>query len=372
MNGSRRLQRRGVLAIGFMLIACSGQGLAQARRLPTKGCTRVLLKTPEPLSINSASYVDSLGKVAVVDRLRNNLVLIDQKGGTQLYNYKKLVGSDKEMAPVYLRPLNQGFWLSMVGDRLYRLDRDLNKLSVEDLTKAGAGAQNSIISTYDSVTAGRHFFSVGAVEATGGKVRIGFFRAPIKMPSRPEFLLDIDDVETDYYLLGHSYLTGLNGDQYAVLMSTNRSVILRFSRDGSQQSLNVMPDRYQRAPEIKNMATGPSSEAAMFKEIEGLTMPVGLFGQNGFLYLLTREPMADGKTRWYLFRIDPEGVQPTREMKLPTTANHLTVLNTNRNWYIFEEGPVQSLGQQKIGAMLIIPDSAIRALAMPSSCQTTR
>lgn len=368
MAGRRRPLRQGAAAIAILLAVGSSQGLAQAQRSSPRGCTRVQLTTPQPLAINSVVYAGSLGKIVVVDRLRNNLVLVDRKGGTQLYDPRRIVDSAEEMLPLYLSPMNQGFALSMIDGRLYRLDRKLDKLGVEDLTKACASSRGSIVSTYDSVTAGSHFFSFGAIQAADGEIHIGFFRAGLETPSRPELLRDV--AETDYYLLGHHYLTGLGEDQYAVLMSSSKPVILRFAQDGSQQSLDMIPADYRRAPEIHNMATGPSSEAAMYQEIEGMSLPVGLFGQDGFLYLLTREPESDGKTRWFLFRMDPKGIQPTRKMALPTTANHLKVLNTSENWYIFEEGPAHGLGERTIASMLIIPNDAIQSLAMPGSCRT--
>ena len=292
MNGSRGLQRKEMLVLGLMLITCSAQGVAQAQRLSTKGCARVLLTNPEPLKISSAAYVDSLDKVAVVDPMRSNILLIDQKGKTQIYDPKRLVNSDKDVFPAILNRMDQGFALTMTDERLYRLDRNLDKIGVEDITTPGASTQVSILSTYDFVNTGNSFFSFGAIGGADGKMRIGFFRASSTAPASPEFLLDVE--ETDYYLLWPGYLTGLGRDQYAVLMSPSKPVILRFSPDGSRHTLDVIPDRYKHAPEIKNIATGPSSEAAMYKEIESLTIPVGLFGQDEFLYLLTREPGQGG------------------------------------------------------------------------------
>jgi hypothetical protein len=358
--GSTRPLRQGLIAILLFVGAFLGVARAESAR-----CTRVHLGAPRPLAINSTVYVESLGKIAVVDRLRNNLMLIDPNGETQLYDPKRLVESAENMVPLYLNALDQGFALSMIDGRWLRLDRDLKKVEVVDLTKGDA--RGSIVSTYDSVSAGKGVFSFGAIQAPDGQIHIGFFRAWSETPSRPELLRDV--AETDYYLLGHHYLTALDGDQYALLMSANKPVVLRFARDGTSQSLDI-PERYRRAPELKHMATGPGSEAAMYKEVESLTIPVGLFGQDGFLYLLTREPGPDGRTRWNLFRIDPKRRQATRGMVLPTTANHLKILNTNRNWYIFEEGSVHGLGQQEIASMLIIPNDAIQSLALPAACRT--
>jgi hypothetical protein len=360
------VSRKKSLGAGLIFLACSTSLVAQAPR-----CTRVVLTEPEPLWISSAVYVNSLKEIAVVDPLRNNLVLIGQNGTSHLYDPKRLISDKEKMTPGILNSTGpDSFSLSMIDQRLYRLDAELNKVGLEDLAKAATGAQGSIISTYDSVVSGGEFFSFGAVKAADSQIHFGFFQAPIKDPTRVTFLKDFNDV--DYYLLGHHYLADLAGEKYAVMMSPNKPVIVHFPHDGPAEVMDVIPENYKRAPKFKTEQNGPNSEVALFKEIEGLTIPVGLYGnQDGNLYLLTREPRA-GKTRWRLFRIDPKRRLPTREAELPTTANHLTVLNTPDNWYIFEKGPVQPLGKQQIGSMLTIPSSAIRSLTIPGLCQTMK
>jgi hypothetical protein len=108
---------------------------------------------------------------------------------------------------------------------------------------------------------------------------------------------------------------------------------------------------------------GPRDASALFKEIEGLTIPVGLYGQGNMLYLLTRKPDSQGATSWSLFQIDPQKDQVIGELRLPTKANHLTVVPSPEAWFLFEKGPVESPGAQNISSLLSIPASWINVPA---------
>jgi len=153
---------------------------------------------------------------------------------------------------------------------------------------------------------------------------------------------------------------------------TEKPSIFKFPRTGKQRiaQLKSFPEEYRRAPKLRTASTGSKSQEAPFKEIEGLTIPVGLYGQDGLLYLLTRKPRARGGATWLLHKIDPKSDRVLGQSQLPTTAKHLTVVNTGDNWYVFEKGSVQPDGSQKIDSMLIIPNSVIKSLKVPEICSS--
>jgi hypothetical protein len=331
-------------------------------------CLRLPLKLAQPQWISSAAYLGSMDKIAVVDPLRNQLLLISPKGDSIPYGERELGVPEKEMVPAIVNPTEVGFDLAMVDRRVYSFDHDLKPLKVEDWAKASTGPRGTILGVYDSVLSGDHFFSVGAVKANTGKLRLGFFRGSKADPAGFQFLRDIP--APDYYILGHQYLATMNGNDYAVLM-TEHPVILEFSRKGRTRILDVIPARPFKAVKLKTEATGPSSDEPMYKEIEGLAIPVGIYAQDGLLYLLTREPTRESGTLWRLFQIDPnKGKVVGRPMVLPTTAHHLTIVESAEDWYVFEKGAVQPAGNQEIPTVLAIPSANIRSRSVPDACQS--
>jgi len=331
-------------------------------------CSRVSLKQALPQWISSAAYIESQNRIGVVDPLRNKLLIVSPLGQSILFDEKDFGVSEKELTPAILSATNNGFLLSMIDQRLWRLDQNLNRIGLEDLDKTSKSG-GVIVTTYDFVVVGGDILSVGAVKTKEG-YRFGFFRAPLNEPNQFTMLKDVPSV--NYYTIGNRYMAGLKGKEYGVLMTPHPS-ILEFSTTGVSRVLNVIPDTYQALP-FKTQPTGPSSDELLYKEVEGRHMPAGLYAQNGLLYLLTRDPGEGGRTEWRLWSIDPSQPKPhaSAPIKLPTNANHLTVVNTAKNWFIFERGAVQSAGNQVIGSMLVIPNSLISTNAVPSTCPPQR
>jgi hypothetical protein len=355
-----------ILVLVLVLVVSSTVGWAQTPPKPSSGCAQVHISEPQPLWISSATFVDSLGKVAIVDSLRSDILLIDPRAGRAQSFKKNLVTPAKEMVPAFLNRTDSGFVLSMVDQRLFWLDKRLNRVGTGDLIKSSAGSHGTIVSAYQSVVSGGDLLAFGAVKTNVGKFRFGFFRVPLKMSSSFEFLRDFDEV--DYYLLGHKYLTGLDDQEYVVLMN-DKAVISQFLPGGNERVLNLIPEPYRQIPKLQTDTSAPNSEEALFKEIEGLKIPVGLYGQNGLLYLLTREPKGDGGTLWQLFPIRPGLLEVLDPIQLPTTAHHLTIVNTAHDWYIFEKGAVQAAAKQSINSMLVIPNALIESHAVPKTCR---
>jgi len=328
-------------------------------------CSRLPISGQQPQWVSSAAYLAPMDKLAIVDPLRNKLVLLDLQGAARDYDSARLGVTEEAMTPAIVSSTPQGLALMMVDQQVYWYGPDFKKLKVSDLAKASVGSQGKVLGTYDSVYNGNYFFSVGAVKPADGKLRVGFFRMPAADPTRFKFLTDIP--APDYYVLGHQYITTLHGNDYAILMSEHPT-ILEFSRNGEHRVLDVIPKRFKVSP-LKTPATGPSSDEPMYREIEGLSIPVGLYHQGDYLYLLTREPGATGSTIWRLYRIDPkQGRLVGQESVLPTSANHLTAVAGTNSWYFIEKGPVLPRGNQEVKTILTISKAAVLKHTIPSQC----
>ena len=331
-------------------------------------CSRRPLQGAQPRWISSAAFITSLNKIALVDPLRNELLLVDRQGKSQDYKGDDLGVPTAAMTPAIVNSSPEGFEISMVDQQLHWYDSKLKPVKSQNLTKVSASSRGKIMGTYSSILAGDDFFSVGAVKLDG-KLHLGFFRVPVTDPSKFEFLADIP--APDYYVLGHQYIASLKETDYALLMSKH-PVILEFPRQGRMRSFEIFPrtDTKYDIDTLKSEAAGNSSDEVMYKEIEGLSLPVGLYGgKDGFLYLLTREP-ENGATTWRLFQIDPAQRKILGEpMRLPTTTNHLSVVVGSASWYFLEKGPVLSSGSQEIKSMFEISNSAISKRAIPAQCR---
>lgn len=350
--------------LAFSLLFAPAQNAAAA------SCVRLAIANPRPLWISSAAFVASLDRVGVVDPLRNSLLLINPRSGeSEVFRAKALVSLEKEMVPATLNQTREGFVLAMVDQRLYWLDRELRLTGVAQRPKATAGAPRTIISAYDTVVTGTYFFSIGVTKTKDGRFRSGVFRAPLPAPGNSQILRGVPD--SDYYLVGHKYLAGTEaGLGYAVLMGGKAPVIAEFSQNGRERLLDLIPAAYKRVPKLKSGSASPNTDQAVFREIESLSIPVGLYSQDNLLYLLTREPKrgVSGRTQWHLTQVDPETARVLGSMELPTSAHHLTVVNTPENWYFFEKGEVQPNGAQAIPSILVIPSLQIKARSIPSEC----
>ncbi|MFY9820190.1 MAG: hypothetical protein WAM82_02340 [Thermoanaerobaculia bacterium] len=336
---------------------------------PAKTCTRVGLEK-EPLWISSAAWVASRSIVAIVDPVKNAIFLVAADGKVQLYDQTKLVKPPSEMVPATIDKVEDKFLLQMVDQRLFWLDKNLEPVRQGNLLKESTSAQGRIGSTYDWVAAGDYILGFGSVKSKHGQ-RFGFYRTPVRALSRIDFLYDFDQV--DYYLLGYRYLSSsLRGDGYFVVMDKQASIYrVPSSGSGEVVRLDAFPEKYRSIPPIPTIGTGPNTDELLFKSIEQLTLPVGLYGGgDGLLYLLTREPRAEGGTRWLLHQINPNRKgEILGQFELPTTTNHLTIVPTEKNWFIFEKGPVVPPSQQRISSMVVIPTPLIYSRAVPATCQ---
>src|SRR5215203_175430 len=327
-------------------------------------CTRSDLSR-QLLWISSATWASNLGRLLVVDPLQNKLILVSSTGKVEFLDDKRLVAKASEMMPALIEYAEKenSIILKMIDDRLFWLDRNMGIRKKSELANASAGAEGRIGSTYDWVAAGDYVLAYGSVKE-GGKHRFGFYRWSLQKIKNFNFVRDFQDV--DYYLLGHKYLASLGSDGYFLQMSSEGQ-IYRVPADGHGRAiaLKAFPEDYKSIPRLRAVSAGPSSDKALFEEIEGLKIPVGLYGGfDGFLYLLTRQPREDRKTLWLLHQIDPRRDQVLGQIELPTSAAHLTIVPGRDNWYVFEKGPVQSASQQRIATMLTIPSSLIRSRAM--------
>lgn len=202
----------------------------------------------------------------------------------------------------------------------------------------------------------------------GDRIDQGFFRVSLRGKQAPEMLTPLKDKAL--YVLGNPYIATIGDTAYYLAME-KQPAIYRAQSGRPAEKLDALPDSLRNRPDFKTPFTGPTTAEAHFAELETFTVASGLYAQNELLYVLGRRPEGNGRTAWFLYAIDPKQdkiVGPTTGLRLPTTANHLTVVPSDKMWFVIERSRVGARQSQDIGPMLMIPNEAIKAGQLPSFC----
>jgi hypothetical protein len=328
-------------------------------------CNEVVLKK-RPLWVSSATFLDQMQAIVLVDPIRNKLLTYNAQGEAKALPEIQ-VKQGGEFQPVAISPTGEtGFLLEYVDGTLARLDKGLRPSGIVPLQAKSAQGYR-VGSMYQWKVAGNAIVAYGAV-FNGERVELGFFRLPLEGKSQtPEMLTPLAD--SAFYLIGQSYITTIGDTAYYVAMGKNPA-IYKVAPGRKPEPLKAFPDEAElrTRPEFKTRMTGPNSAPKHFAELESFNVVSGLFAQDGMLYLLVRKA-----GDWFLYKIDPTKdkiLSPEGGIHLPTTsAHHLTVVPSKNSWYFIERGPVEELQQQKIDRMLVVDSAAIASAApLPDSC----
>ncbi|MEA2694514.1 MAG: hypothetical protein QOJ16_3901 [Acidobacteriota bacterium] len=329
-------------------------------------CHEVKLKE-QPLWVSSATYLDQEQAIVLIDPFRNKLVTFTEKGEAKaLPNIQVKKGVEFEPTEIS-RTRSGGFLLEQADGTLTRLDRSLRPVGTVSLQAKNAQGYR-VGSMYQWKVAGDSIVAYGALY-NGKQVELAFFRVPLEGKSQPpERLMALAD--SDFYLIGQSYITAIGDTAYYVAMGKNPA-LYKVAPGRKPVALKAFPDEpeLRTRPDFKTRMTGPNSAPKHFAELESFNVVAGLFAQDGMLYLLVRKA-----GDWFLYQIDPAKdkiLSPEGGVRLPTTAHHLTVVPSKAEWYFIERGPVEERQQQKIDRMLVVDSAAIAASAtLPNLCPT--
>jgi len=334
-------------------------------------CFRANLED-SPSWISSAAWVGKRSEIIVVDPLRNKLLLYATDGTAKKFPDPRIAHAKY---PSSITRHGDGFLLQMVENSFLYLDGDLSVTKERKLLNESKGIKGTVGSLYDWTVTGNDLIAYGSVDPVDPQedFQLGFFRTPLNSPSAIDLLKPYED--GDYYVLGFPYLASTADHGYFLLMDAGEPAIYEISRKVDySRKLSAFPPGYRNAPKLQSDMSGPSSAEALFKEIEGLTIPVGLYGHQGMLYVLTRRPLTEDRIEWRLFQINPREDKVSGSVVLPTSSNarHLTIVPSKDMFFIFEKGSVGAFGQQKISTMLALPSSWIVNFSMPKnvSCPT--
>jgi hypothetical protein len=199
-----------------------------------------------------------------------------------------------------------------------------------------------------------------------------FVRFPANDPTAFSVLrwVPLRDSVRTFNRLGHPYIAAVGEDGYVLLMDNDPGIYR--SRKGKKdlEPIGSLSGILGRSPILPLFGTRRDVAQVMTK-VEQSRMPTGMYGWNGFLYVVMRQP-AKGGTRWSIHKINPEGKgEVVGSAQIPTRANHLTVVPGPTNWAFIEKGPVEAWGRQRVGKVLFVPSARLEG-EMPGSLCSQR
>jgi len=351
------------------------RALSAPSATPPSACYRVNLRE-RPAWISSAVYLDSNSKLLVVDPFQNKLFAYGPEDGEARRLEDVELKHSSPFYPTSIAKLPKGdFLLELSDGELVRLDSEFHAREDQAPTREKATTGLRLGSLYQWKVLGDSIIAYGSLIRGSGDsmtVEFAFFRVPVNgaESATPEILKVSKD--SSFFLVGNSYIATTDEAAYFVSMDEDRPAIYRVGAARGQgiEKLSAFPPEFRSRPSFQTKMTGPNSAANHFAELATFSVASGLFEQDGMLYLLARRPGSKGQTAWYLYKIDPAGRgELLGSMKLPTTAEHLTVVPSKDHWFLLERGPVQALQHQVIARMDVINSPAIATLTpLPSTC----
>lgn len=162
--------------------------------------------------------------------------------------------------------------------------------------------------------------------------------------------------ENDYYRIGYQYFAANIQGLYFLDLSSG-SVVLKRVDEASRRAVSLkiqegaLPAKFLRPPSLST--PGRETLVDVYRAFERATAVAGLYGSGDRLYILTREQQG-GRVEWRVFVLDGQH-KLVGSVQLPSSAEHLTVVASDKKWYLIERGAVIDWGNQEIASILEVP-----------------
>ncbi|MCP3961828.1 MAG: hypothetical protein GY719_28635 [bacterium] len=243
--------------------------------------------------------------------------------------------------------------------------------STQLLSRVGMAGEliedNRVMSMWDWQPVADQFFAYGSLGIAGrlDHFREGFYITQVQTPGNdnvtPMAHMVSDLPGHRHYALHHEFIAVIGDVVYFVEMGTHPSLLYFDTRNDELGRLEGFPgsDKPLPYPPFKSVD-------GIYKAIEGMNIPVGLYASKGFLYALVRQPEGDGVTSWKAVKLRPNfengTVETVGEVRLPTqqATRHLYVLVGETTWLALELGPMRpGAMKHNLLAAVTIPQSWI-------------
>jgi len=334
-------------------------------------CAKPIPLDPAPAWVNSALWLPSPGapssggKILAVDSIVNKVWLYDTAG-------KGVLQSDKSV-PSLLTTSQGRILLQLVSQDVVSLDSgildslqtkavQLDDLPPHSILKNVRTKLGPLAVTYQLLGIDDALLATGLVvdKQLQKGYQAGLFRFPVSDGEKTaEVVLTVD--AWDYYVVGYQYLTSIVwGTAYFLDLDQGTARLFEIPPGRAARELKgAVPPEVRAVPPFSAIMNGPQDGPTVFSNLARLRLATGIYGgPDGNVYLLAREPEANGTNDWWMFRISPKG-EVLGKALLPTHAQHLSVVVSPDTFYLFERGAVNRFGGQDIRTLIAVPATTL-------------
>ena len=356
----RQPSRRRFVSVLLALFVVSGSSLyAQT------GACEVSDASQLPIYATQGNWSPDGSKLYLVDPAQNHVFVYGGPGLSYLGAVPPpaFVGKDA-FYPVSVRPVGNELLVENYPQRLlllgshYEVKRALHPL---DITGSGkkAVARDQVKALWNWTVAGGDIVACSDIQKADDSWVTGIVRFP--MSDSTDFKAfktsDFNDLEWVFCRLGFPYVASI-GDKAYVLLFRGQPGIYESSPEGKAlRRLDYSPKILQPVS-LPEFASRLEFAAATMKAVEETTMPVGLYGWHGSLYVLYRQ-FDRGTTSWVLHQVDPKTGELLGHAEINVHATHLMLIPGEKRWALVQKGPALKLGEERTEAIRTIDASAI-------------
>jgi hypothetical protein len=340
----------------------------------SNGCWEVPLQQQPGWTI-SGSWANDGSTLLVVDAYKNEVLSYSARGDFKGVIPLALQASFGNYTPSTLKGQGSNLFLELAQARFVRLDSNLKPVQTYNLFQGAQRSGESIKGIFQWELAGNDAVIFGDIYRPGlegeKQWRSGFFRIPLDNPSSFQSLYETapTDPSRIFYRLGTPLIASIGDVSYILVMEERPRIYRNRSGESRLEPLEAFPVGFEERPILPSWKKF-DDYAWLMRVVERSAMPVALFGWEGYLYIVGRQPV-QGTTRWTLTKIDPQAdrVVWTRDVSLSPSTHHVTVVPGPRQWAWIQKGVVRGLFNQDAGRVLFIPAEKLRRTVGEHLCQ---
>ena len=337
----------------------------------TSSCTRATLAQP-PEWTTTGAWSAGGDELMLADASKGTILRYSERG--------RFLGPIPDPFRSYLEPLSpttlkampasDGSLIAVDGGRLLELDSGYRPLATFAQDSAPARVTSGSLhlggpQLWEPV--GKdiiEFAGIGRGKRDGTEAySFGFVRYPVGNSAAWYLLKECGpyDRVTTFYRIGYQYMAAIGDTAYVVAMENPPTILRNEKGEHEFTALRATLPGLEKQPDLLAF-TAKGELAPIMAAVEQYTMPVGLYSWENRLFLVARFAQRDG-TRWEIWQLDPQNGEILSKARIPTTANHITVIPGPKSWAIVEKGPVTGWLTEDIKTALFIPSSAFQGPA---------
>lgn len=323
-----------LLAVPFVTSATASN---TERSVPA--CSRAALESPPTWSWSGAWTHDG-SRLLLVDVLSGELLVYDTQG--RLIQTIRRPGT----GPLDFNRANaivatqDGFVLRDGVNHFVFLSADLTPQRGLSTEKIEPGVHGMPRSFFNWTVASGSLYGLGDVRTADEGWDAGWLEMDLEDPHRNRIFRPAPAREGLHrlYRKGYPYAASEGERVYFLIMEEEGVGILQVAP--RIRRLQAFPEGFDSLPQPPDADSGRRTPL-VYRFLQSATYPTGIYAWEQRLFVLSRSPAGDGKTRWELHSLDPEQDEHVGTLVLPTEAAHLSVIPGPTRWAVVEKPPVE-------------------------------